>query len=199
MRRPLTELEGSVLGLVWARQPCTPYRVRREFADSPSPHWSGSAGAIYPLMARLEAAGLLRSAAHATGGRDSRLYRATPAGRRALERWVGPAVPDEVAGVPPDPIRMRIASMEVLPPAQRRELLRQLESRMLELLAKAEAAHAAGDPGGGLFDAMSLGALAMQRTRIEWVRSVAAQLDGARLPEGPAAPPRRRARRARPR
>ena len=114
--RPLTELEGSVLGLVWARQPCTPYRVRREFTDSPSPHWSGSAGAIYPLMERLETAGLLRSVAHTTGARGSRLYRITPAGRRALERWVGPPVPDEVAGVPPDPIRMRIASMEVLPP-----------------------------------------------------------------------------------
>lgn len=199
MRRRLTELEGSVLGLVWARQPCTPYRVRREFADSPSPHWSGSAGAIYPLMARLQAAGLLRSVAHATGGRGSRLYRVTPAGRRALGRWVGPGVPDEVAGVPPDPIRMRIASMEVLPPAQRRELLLQLEARMLEQLAKAEAAHAAGYPGGGLFDAMSRGALAMQRTRIEWVRSVAAQLENAQAGERLAASPRRRTRRPRPR
>jgi DNA-binding PadR family transcriptional regulator len=199
MRRALTELEGSVLGLVWARQPCTPYRVRREFADSPSPHWSGSAGAIYPLMARLQAAGLLRSVAHATGGRGSRLYRVTLAGRRALERWVGPAVPDQVAGVPPDPIRMRIASMEVLPPAQRRELLLQLEVRMLALLSKAEAAHAAGYPGGGLFDAMSQGALAMQRTRIEWVRSVAAQLERTRAGERSAAAPRRRVRRPRPR
>jgi hypothetical protein len=94
---------------------------------------------------------------------------------------------------------MRIASMEVLPPAQRRELLLQLEARMLELLEKAEAAHAAGYPGGGLFDAMSRGALAMQRTRIEWVRSVAAQLENAQAGERLAASPRRRTRRPRPR
>lgn len=176
--RALTELEGTVLGLVWARQPCTPYRVRREFTDSPSPYWSGSAGAIYPLMARLESAGLLRSAPHATGERGSRRYRLTPAGRRALERWVGPPVPDQVAGVPPDPLRMRIASMNVLPPARRSALLAALESRMLELLTRAERAHDQGRSGGGLFDLMSLGAIAMQRTRIEWIRSVAGQLGG---------------------
>src|SRR5262245_13459166 len=48
--RNLTELEGTALGVIWAGQPCTPYRVRRVFLDSPSPSWSGSAGAIYPLI-----------------------------------------------------------------------------------------------------------------------------------------------------
>jgi DNA-binding PadR family transcriptional regulator len=176
--RVLTELEGSVLGVVWARQPCTPYRVRREFASSPSPYWSGSAGAIYPLMERLEDARLLRSAAHATGRRGSRRYRLTPSGRRALERWVGPPVPDHVVGVPPDPVRMRIASIDVLPLARRGALLAELEARMRDLLARAERVHAAGGAGGGLFDLMSLGALAMQRARLEWIREVASQLTG---------------------
>jgi DNA-binding PadR family transcriptional regulator len=182
MTRALTELEGTVLGLVWARQPCTPYRVRREFTDSPSPYWSGSAGAIYPLMARLEAASLLRSAAHATGGRGSRRYRLTPAGQRALVRWVGPPVPEDVVGVPPDPLRMRIAAMTVLPKARQRALLEALETGIRGQLAQAEAAHAAGLPGGGLFDLMSLAAIEIQKQRLEWVRSVAAEI----------APPHRR-------
>ncbi|MGH7741342.1 MAG: PadR family transcriptional regulator [Candidatus Eiseniibacteriota bacterium] len=180
LTRPLTELEGSVLGVVWARQPCTPYRVRREFTDSPSPYWSGSAGAIYPLMSRLESAGLLRSAAHSTGGRGSRRYQITPAGRSALGRWIGPPIPLEVAGVPPDPARMRIASMDVLPPARRRALLAELEAQMREQLGRAERIHRAGGAGGGLFDLMSLGALAMQRSRLEWIRSVAAELSRPR-------------------
>jgi DNA-binding PadR family transcriptional regulator len=190
MARALTELEGSVLGVVWARQPCTPYRVRREFTDSPSPHWSGSAGAIYPLMARLETARLLRSAAHATGDRGSRLYRLTPAGRRALERWIGPPLSGEVVGVPPDPLRMRIAILDVLPKARRRALLDEIERGVRDRLTQAEAGHAAGLAGGGLFDLMSLGAIAMQRTRLEWVRSVAATLarpvrrPGAARPRG---------------
>lgn len=116
-QRALTELEGTVLGVVRLRQPCTSYRVRREFTESPSPYWSGSAGAIYPLMTRLERAGLLRSTAESTGSRRSREYRLTAAGRAALVRWLGPPVPPEVVGVPPDPLRTRVPFLEALPPA----------------------------------------------------------------------------------
>jgi DNA-binding PadR family transcriptional regulator len=177
--RSLTELEGTVLGVVWARQPCTPYRVRREFRESPSPYWSGSAGAIYPLMARLEAARLVKSAAHATGERASRLYHLTPAGRRALALWVGPPVSDQIAGVPPDPLRMRIATMSILPRARQRALLIEIEARVSERLRLSQRDHESGRSGGGLFDLMSLGAIAMQETRLEWIRSVAAKLGRA--------------------
>jgi len=43
-----------------------------------------SPGTIYPLLARLEDAGLLRSRPEVVEGRQRRRYRATPAGRRAL-------------------------------------------------------------------------------------------------------------------
>jgi DNA-binding PadR family transcriptional regulator len=184
--RTLTELEGTVLGVVWARQPCTPYRVRREFLDSPSPYWSGSAGAIYPLMARLETAGLLQSVAHATGERGSRLYRLSTVGRRALERWVGPPLPRVVTGVPPDPLRMRIASMGVLPLARQRALLKEIEARVREHLAVSIRDYKSGRSVGGLFDWMALGAIAMQRTRLAWIRSLEAKLAReSRIKPGP--------------
>ena len=175
-RRPLTDLEHTVLGVVWSRQPCTPYQVRREFTDSPSPYWSGSAGAIYPAMARLEAVRLLRSRAHATGSRKSRLYRLTPAGRAVLVRWVGPPIPPEVVGVPPDPLRTRIAFMTVLPAARRRKFVEEVEARLAEFVGVSERTHAEGRFANDYFELMSRGAVAMQRTRLEWVRGVVATL-----------------------
>lgn len=170
--RALTELEGTVLGVVWARQPCTPYQVRREFLDSPSPYWSGSAGAIYPLMARLESVGLVAGAAHATGLRAARRYRVTPAGRRALKAWVSPPLDDSAIGVPPDPLRTRIAFMSVMPVAGQRALLRHAATRMREHLELAERYAAATRSDGLYFELMGRGAIAMMRTRLEWIASV---------------------------
>lgn len=43
-------------------------------------------GTLYPLLHGMEQAGLLKSLAGRSQGRRRRLYRITPAGRRALER-----------------------------------------------------------------------------------------------------------------
>ena len=43
-------------------------------------------GTLYPLLHGLERAGLLRSAFDRVQGRRRRLYRITPAGKRALEK-----------------------------------------------------------------------------------------------------------------
>ena len=43
-----------------------------------------SPGTLYPTLHRLEADGLLSSTQHVVDGRTRRVYRATPAGRRAL-------------------------------------------------------------------------------------------------------------------
>ena len=170
--RRWTELECTVLGVVWAHQPCTAYQVRRAFTDSPSPHWSGSAGAIYPLMARLESAGLLRSEAHATDARPSRLHRLTPAGRRALTRWVRPAAPEAIVGVPPDPLRTRITFLGVLPPEAQAAFLREVEDGLRQAVARAPLEMARGRAGGPDAEAIARGATAIQRTRLAWISAL---------------------------
>ena len=45
-----------------------------------------SAGTLYPILHALEDKGYLRSREERSGKTGRRLYRATPAGRRALER-----------------------------------------------------------------------------------------------------------------
>src|SRR5882724_11662398 len=104
IKRNLSELEGAVLGHVWANGPCTAYFIRRIFLDPQSPYWSGSAGAIYPLVKRLGAGGLIRSIEQMTGLKPSKGYVLTAAGRKSLHGWLRP-LKDLVVGAPPDPLR----------------------------------------------------------------------------------------------
>lgn len=173
----VSELEGAVLGLVWAEGPCTPYAVRRVFQQSPSPHWSGSAGAIYPLVRRLESRGLIRSRAHATGGRASTLYRVTPAGMRALRGWLEPPLPETAIGVPVDPLRTRLRFLGALAPAKRAAFLAHAEVRLEGHLAAARRDLERRRQKGDRFDClMARGAILMLRARIAWVREAARYL-----------------------
>jgi PadR family transcriptional regulator, regulatory protein PadR len=45
-----------------------------------------SAGTLYPMLHRLEQAGLLKSRAIQLNSRTRKVYRATPAGRKAMAR-----------------------------------------------------------------------------------------------------------------
>lgn len=117
--RELSELECFTLGLVWQIGPCTPYVIRKRMLDSPSTQWSGSAGAIYPLMRRLKKHGLLRVKQEATGQRKHELYSITPAGLKALKQWIGPPMGDEAMTVTYDPLRSRARFLGALTPRQR--------------------------------------------------------------------------------
>jgi len=172
-QKPLTELEGTVLGVVGSDGPCTPYRVRRVFLSSPSPYWSGSAGAIYPLMTRLEGRGLLRSKEHATGSRTGLVYSLTPAGRRALTGWLGSPTDDILTSVPPDPLRTRVAFLALLAPSARRDYLVRVQAGMLRHLARARRDRKSG-PKEGAFDlAVADGAIAVMEARLRWIRRLA--------------------------
>jgi len=121
--RPLSELEGCVLGCLWKRGASTPYAVRRLFLDSPSSHWSGSAGAVYPVLERLENRGLVAATHAPRGERQAWTYALTAAGRRRFRAWLEPPFAAELVSVPPDPLRTRLSFLGVLGPAQRRRFL----------------------------------------------------------------------------
>jgi len=126
---------------------------------------------------RLEKAGLVRSEAHATGSRRSRLYRLTPAGRRALVRWMGPPVGDEIVGVPPDPLRARIGLLTLFPLTHQRRYLREIERRLGEMIVRTRVAEPS--LGGAVFsERMTRGAIAMLETRLKWVRELRLSLAG---------------------
>lgn len=124
VRSRLTELEAVVLGVIGQDGPCTPYAIRRVFAESPAPRWSGSAGAIYPLIRRLEKRGLVASVEEPRGTRSRRSYRLTSTGKAKFRTWL--RNPDETdSALPHDPWRSRLWFFRALSPTEAVRRLKQ--------------------------------------------------------------------------
>jgi len=180
-----------VLGLVWSEGPCTPYRVQRMIAASPSPHWSGSAGAIYPIFQRLEERGWIRTRETRTGQRAGKECRVSGEGRRILREWLGPPIPDWVTDLPLDPLRTRLRFLGALPPKRRATLLAEvkasLRARLDEIDADCRRLAELSDP---FPYAMARGAYHVTKARITWLDEIAGRLSddggGAAPARGPA-------------
>lgn len=119
MREDLTELEQCVVGVVWRDGPMTAYEVAAHFSSSLSPYWSGSAGAIYPLVKRLQKRGLLRTKQRAWNGARKTMLTATAAGAALLREWLAPPLLPEAGGPTFDSIRTRLFFINVLRAEQR--------------------------------------------------------------------------------
>jgi DNA-binding PadR family transcriptional regulator len=175
--RRLTELEGAVLGVIAQSSPCTPYRVRRVFLDSPSPYWSGSAGAIYPLLRRLEKRGLLTSRRRPTGRRAALAYALTASGTRAFREWLQPPWSAVVTGVPADPLRTRVSFLGLLPRRARARFFRSAIEGMDPSLREHESPQGPVGRAADRFEkAVARGALAMLRARKRWLDGTARAL-----------------------
>lgn len=138
-RKSLSELEAFVLGLIWQSGPCSSYDVRRHMQRSPSTQWSASAGAIYPLVAKLEKNKLIAADSVKGDPRGKRIYKVTSAGTSALKAWIGPPLSQDAITVTYDPLRTRVRFLNVLPQAKQkawiaaaRAGLDEVERRVLE-------------------------------------------------------------------
>src|SRR5262249_51370324 len=131
--------EGSVLGMIGVKGPCTPYAVRREFMDSPSQYWSASSGAVYPLVLRLQRRGLIRVKGMTRDHRRGNMYELTAAGSQALLYWLGGLDAPASISVPPDPIRNRIAFFALLDPPRQEAILASAVKAMKAYLGQVRA------------------------------------------------------------
>ena len=168
-----------MLGLIWHDGPTTSYAVRTTFEQSPSDYFSGSAGAIYPLVKRLERAKLIRSRAVRRDGRSARMLEITDAGVDALKAWVGPPIEERMAAVSFDPIRTRLLFSEVLSNAKRMKLIDDAEEALAQVVAELSARwrHEANGEGNDPFARIATrGALDMARARLRWIRWVRKEL-----------------------
>lgn len=173
----LTDLELTVLGNVWKKGACTAYSVMREFAASTSSYYRGSAGAIYPLLHRLDRRGYVSSQAGAQGRRPRRTYTITRQGLQALRRWLSPPVPAAAAGITLDLLRTRTYFLAALPPAARARFVRAAEKQLREQLkintAERDRYRRKGDP----FSTLAMeGALHILRARLAWMREMRRRL-----------------------
>ena len=164
----LSELEGCVLGHLWKHGPCTAYAVRKEMLDSPSSHWSGSAGAIYPLLERLETRGIVTSRKTARGDRQHWLYELTTKGLDAFLAWLAPPLEHDLISIAPDPLRTRMYFLGVLPPSRRAAFLTQARAKLEQHIAEIKE-----PPDADQFDRLAVaGAIRLTRARIAWLDDV---------------------------
>jgi DNA-binding PadR family transcriptional regulator len=163
-----TELEGFVLGLFWEMGPCSPYQLRRQMLSSPSTQWSASAGAIYPLVRRLEKARLVRSRARKNGNRARREYELTASGIRALRAWVGPPLADEAVTVAHDPLRSRARFLGALSRADQLAWVAAARAALDEVEQRVRA----WNPERGDRDLMTKSGELDVKSRREWVSHV---------------------------
>lgn len=175
--KKLTELQGAALGIIGLSSPCTPYQVRRVFQQSPSPHWTGSSGAIYPMIRKLESAGLIRSRRYAVGRRPCRKYSITPAGNRALQKWLRDAITDKTIGVPVDALRTRIRFLATLPSPRRAKLINEVQHRLARHIEAVRADCRRRRASGDLFLYLATrGAVLTLRARQVWLQEIRQRL-----------------------
>ncbi|MGZ5443351.1 MAG: PadR family transcriptional regulator [Thermoanaerobaculia bacterium] len=192
----MTELESCVLAIVWREGPLTAYEIAKPFATSPSSYWSGSAGAIYPLVKRLEAKGLIRGELTAWNSRRKRTFTITPAGLELLHEWLSPPFESGAGAASFDPIRTRIVFLGALAPRMRRRFLEDAERVVHERLAELEALYEVERGEGKALDALGTrGAIYELRARLQWLAEARQELLGAQAVESHHAPPRIRRRR----
>ncbi len=172
-----TELEAAVLGVVWQEGPCTRYAIRQHFLESPAPRWSGSAGAIYPLVRRLETRGLVRSAPSTQGRRARRDYRITRLGGAALRRWLRVPIAQGDATLIHDPLRTRMLFLSALPREEALSFVADALEALRRALRQAQE-DCRENPGreDPFAHLAARNALLVTRARVKWLAEVQAQL-----------------------
>jgi PadR family transcriptional regulator AphA len=83
----LSSVGKVILGALHLR-PRSGYEIKGLVDHSTRFFWAASYGQIYPELRRLEERGLIQGTSEPRGGRRRRVYRLTPAGRRALRQWL---------------------------------------------------------------------------------------------------------------
>lgn len=172
-RTDLTELEGAVLSEIHDRGCKTAFQVKREFQASASMEWSGSAGAVYPAIRRLQANGLI-DAEPMPGGRSAMALRLSPAGVAALHDWA--CNPNRAASVGIDPFRLRSGIWRTLDITRRRTALESTAKAIEQNLTVIEGNRDKLDPVEGARVDLSI---ELQRLRLRWI---AVELEEAEQP-----------------
>lgn len=112
-RKPTT-LGYALLGLINQR-PQSGYDLHRLFVTTPIGRFSGSPGAVYPALARLEERGLISGrVAESCGARTRVVYRLTRTGRSVLRSWFRESITQEDVEKRSDVLMLRFAYMEQL-------------------------------------------------------------------------------------
>lgn len=131
----IPSLGYALLGLL--QKPSSGYDLRKVFSSTSMKTYSDSPGAIYPALARLEKAGLIRgSIEEGSGLRRRQVFRLTPKGLSELKQWITLPVTREDLVWGQQEIMLRFAFSEtVLGPTAAINLLQSLDTALTSYIA----------------------------------------------------------------
>lgn len=151
---------------VHLRKRCTAFQVRKAFLNSPTRDWSGSAGAVYPAIKRLELDDLIVRSPQ-VDGRGTHTLLATEKGVAALHRWA--AEPSLASAIGADPFRTRVDYLKSLPIEQRTVALAAIKAELTSALTKMDQLVELDHPfKGGANDLASQ----LLRSRMDWINNL---------------------------
>jgi DNA-binding PadR family transcriptional regulator len=157
----LTDLEAAVLAKIAREGSVTSYGIAKEFSNSMSEFWSGSAGAIYPATRRLVTRGFI-DASRPDDGRHARTeYRVSRSGRSALKKWLLDV--KRASGLGFDPLRSRLVNIELVTERERRSFLDAVEA---EVVRAASVEPVTDSPQLSQIHAT------VMKARLDWIRAV---------------------------
>jgi PadR family transcriptional regulator AphA len=142
---PLSKTAYVILGMLRLGKR-TGYEIKSLVDVSTRFFWAASYGQIYPELARLEKAGLIRGEPDSSNGRKRKAYELTEAGEAALHDWLVSSEPLHLEmrheGV------LKFFFSDALPREERLEPLRQMREEHERVLEKLRAIAAEKVPDG---------------------------------------------------
>ena len=177
MSRVTGTLGHALLGVL-AEGPRTGYALVRHLGQSIGYTWPASHSQVYPELARLREAGLIRERGAAPRG--GRVYELTEAGLEEVRRWLRETEPSRTVR---DEAALRLFFLWLLEPAEAEAYLRGEAERAQASLAELERIAAQEDPETpktrAYRVALELG-LRSARARLAWAEWAAGRLGSRR-------------------
>ncbi len=164
--RKLSNLEQTVLGLVWLRGPCTVYAVMRELSLSESSFHKSRAGTAYSIAKRLIASGLLATL-------PSKQVEITALGMTILQDWLSEPVPLEDVAHSADLIRLRFFFLGAVSLETRLHFIDSSLASLDDFLKRCEALLWENESIGDYFGVLATASTLYEtRARMQWLRLV---------------------------
>ena len=166
--QPLSKTAYVILGMLRLGRR-TGYEIKSLVDVSTRFFWAASYGQIYPELARLEQAGLVRSEPDTSDGRGRRAYELTETGQAALHDWL----------ISPEPLHLELRHegalklffSDTLAGDEQLEPLRQMRQEHQQVLEQLQAIADAKEPEDGEPRAPKLcleWGIAFQEFMIDW-------------------------------
>ncbi|HXH62152.1 MAG TPA: PadR family transcriptional regulator [Fimbriimonadaceae bacterium] len=172
----LSHLGYIALGVVAQFEPCSAYRVMMAFQTSGSSYYSGSAGAIYPLLRRLAAEGLVSVEKKRHGKRERKTYSVTKEGMAQFRRWTLTIDPKDDVAFLVDLIRTRVSLLSSFPKADRKKFFVSARQQVAAHIDDIKRMLKDGDELTECDIAAVEGVLASEEARLKWLTLIEKRL-----------------------